>query len=74
MLWLHGQKQITLLNKSQSTKMCMMRIVDCIPFLEAIVDEELENLAKGFVVLWLLKERRVSCVMKDNKGTNQSKR
>ena len=54
--------------------MCMMRIVDCIPFLEAIVDEELENLAKGFVVLWLLKERRVSCVMKDNKGTNQSKR
>jgi hypothetical protein len=35
----------------------MVRIMHRIPLIQAVVDKELQHLAKRLVVLWLLKER-----------------
>ena len=60
-------------SKARFTEMSMMRIMNSIPFLQAIVNEELQNLPQGLVILRLLKEGGVGRIMKNDEGTNQRK-
>ena len=50
--------------------MCVVRIMHRIPLVQAVVDEELQHLAKRLVVLWLLKERCVGGIMKNDEGSH----
>ena len=53
--------------------MRMMGVVHAVPFIQAVVDKELQHLTQRLVPLRLLEERRVRRVVKDDEGPHQRK-
>lgn len=51
--------------------MRMVGVVDQVPFIEAVIDKELQHLTQRLVPLWLLEEGSMRRVVKDDEGPHQ---